>query len=290
MNSHNSSFQEKSKLYSDKEWLELIKRSVTETVIEGLTFPPFPRKDVQERFVGSSYETALTEAFEFYSFLKNVTAKLGKPLSEQSRIHDFGCGWGRFIRFFMKDVASDNIYGSDVMPLAIDICKQSALPGRFDVLEQDGTLPYPDQFFDVMMAYSVFTHLPGKVHIYWMKELARVSKPEAIFCLTLEPRFFIDRIKHAKEEPSNVFLQALAGYAPNINELYNKFDRGEISYLATGGGDNLTANVYGDAIVPLSFIEKNWSEYFKVISYEDFPDKIWHQARLVVQRKLTKVD
>jgi hypothetical protein len=123
-----------------------------------------------------------------------------------------------------------------------------------------------------------------------MKELARVSKPEAIFCLTLEPRFFIDRIKHAKEEPSNVFLQALAGYAPNINELYNKFDRGEISYLATGGGDNLTANVYGDAIVPLSFIEKNWSEYFKVISYEDFPDKIWHQARLVVQRKLTKVD
>ncbi len=285
MSTNRFSMLEKFKRYSDAEWLELLKMSVTERVIDGFTFPSFPGEDVQERFVGSSYETALTEAFEFYTFLKHVTEKLGKRLSEQSRILDFGCGWGRFIRFFMKDVASENIYGSDVDPLAIDICKQSALPGQFDVLERDGTLPYPDRFFDVMMAYSVFTHLPENVHLHWMKELARVSKSGAIFCLTLEPRFFIDRIKNANKEPGNVFLQGLAQYAPNINDLYEKFDHGEISYLTTGGGDNLTSDVYGDAIVPPSFIETRWSEYFKVISYQDFPDKNWYQARLVVQRK-----
>lgn len=285
MNTNRSSIVEKYKRYNDAEWHELVLRSVTESVIDGIVFPSFPGKDIQERFVGSSWEAALTEAFEFHTFLKQVSAQLGKPLSEQSRIHDFGCGWGRFIRFFMKDVAAENIYGSDVMPLAIDICKQNALPGHYDLLKQDGILPYPDHFFDVMMAYSVFTHLPEKVHLHWMKELARVSKPGAVFCLTLEPRFFIDRISHANDEPDNIFLQGLARYAPNVNELYDKFDRGEISYLATGGGDNLTANVYGDAIVPPSFIKRNWSEFFKVISYEDFPEKIWHQARLVVQRK-----
>lgn len=285
MNTNGFSMVEKFLRYSDAKWLELMKMSVTERVIDGFTFPSFPGKDIQERFVGSSYEAALAEASEFYTFLKQAAADLGKRLSKQSRIHDFGCGWGRFTRFFMKDVAGENIYGSDVMPLAIDICKQSALPGQFDVLEQDGELPYPDQFFDVMMAYSVFTHLPEKVNLHWMKELARVSKPGAVFCLTLEPRFFIDRIKHANGESGNVFLQGLARYAPNINELYEKFDHGEISYLATGGGDNLTTDVYGDAIVPLSFIETNWNEFFEVISYKDFPDKIWHQARLVVRRK-----
>ena len=276
---------DKFKRCSDAEWLDLLKRSVTESVINGVVFPSFPGKDIQERFVGSSYEAALTEASEFYTYLKQAAADLGKRVSKKSRIHDFGCGWGRFTRFFMKDVAGENIYSSDVMPLAIDICKQSDLPGQFDVLEQGGELPYPDQFFDVMMAYSVFTHLPEKVHLHWMRELARVSKPGAVFCLTLEPRFFIDRIKNADRESGNVFLQGLARYAPDISELYENFDHGKISYLSTGGGDNLTADIYGDAVVPLSFIEKNWSEYFEVISYKDFPDKIWHQARLVVRRK-----
>jgi hypothetical protein len=50
-------------------------------------------------------------------------------------------------------------------------------------------------------------------------------------------------------------LQGLAKYIVNVDELYDKFDRGEISYLTTGGGDNLTKDVYGDAIVPLSFIK-----------------------------------
>ena len=135
------------------------------------------------------------------------------------------------------------------------------------------------------MAYSVFTHLPENVHLHWMKELARVSKPGAVLCLTLEPCFFIDRIKHALDEVGNMLLQGLARYVPNVNELYGKFDRSEKSFWATGGGDNLTSDVYGDAIVPLYFINTHWIEYFNVISYQDFPDKIWHQARLIVQRK-----
>lgn len=281
----NKLMMEKFKTYSDSDWLELMKQSVTNNIIDGFQFPTFPGNDVQERFVGSSFEEALTEASEFYVFLKNAAAQQGKDISGQSRILDFGCGWGRFIRFFMKEVASENIFGSDVMPLAINICKQNALPGHFDVLEKDGTLPYPDKFFDVLMAYSVFTHLPEDVHLHWMRELARVSKLGAVFCLTLEPRFFIDRILHANEETGNIFLQGLAKYIANVGELYDKFDRGEISYLTTGGGDNLTKDVYGDVIVPLSFIKANWTEYFDVVSYQDFPDKIWNQARLVVRRK-----
>lgn len=103
---------------------------------------------------------------------------------------------------------------------------------------------------------------------------------------TFEPRFLNDRIKYAGDEVGNVFLLGLARCVPNINVFYEKFDRGEISYLATGGGDNLTTEVYGDAIVPLSFIMSHWSKYFNVFSSQNFPDKIWHQARLVVHRNL----
>lgn len=271
--------------YNDSEWLDLLNKSIGQKVVNGIEFPVFPASDVQVRFVGSSYKHALEEASEFYQFLEQTAEEHDRKINRNSKILDFGCGWGRFIRFFMRDVAPQGIFGADVMPLAARICKETGLPGQFDLLEKDGRLPYADASFDILMAYSVFTHLPEATNLHWMRELARVAKPGAIFCLTLEPRFFLDRIKNANQEPDNVFLQTVARTVPDIDALYEKYDRGEIIFLPSGGGDNLTPDVYGDAIVPLQFIQANWGEHFELISYTDFPDKIWHQARLAVRRK-----
>jgi hypothetical protein len=38
-------------------------------------------------------------------------------------------------------------------------------------------------------------------------------------------------------------------------------------------------------LFPCHLLKANWTEHFDVVSYQDFPDKIWNQARLVVKRK-----
>jgi SAM-dependent methyltransferase len=284
-----SPLPEMMKNLSDEAWYSLLIKSITERNINSIEFPGFPPPEVQTRFVGSSYQQTLEEAFGYYQFVKDQAQLLGKPFKPETRFLDFGCGWGRFMRFFWKDVTPENLFGCDVMPLAIDICRSTGIPGNLDLISPEGTLPYPDNFFDVIIAYSVFTHLPDRMNLHWMRELARVSSPGCVFCLTLEPRGFIDRICNVPPDTDNAWLLSLSRYNSMADDLYRKFDNGEIAYLPTGGGDNLTAEVYGDAIVPLEYIWKNWSGFFDIKSYVDFPAENWRQALLVVQKRTTKV-
>jgi ubiquinone/menaquinone biosynthesis C-methylase UbiE len=225
----------------------------------------------------------LEEAFQFYKYVKSEAEILEKPLSPSTRFLDFGCGWGRFLRFFWKDIEPDNLFGCDVLSTILDTCRETGVPGKLDLIEPEGQLPYPDNYFDFIIAYSVFTHLPERVHLHWMQELARVARPGCIFCLTLEPRGFIDRIINVPPDSNNAWLRSLSKYAPMAKELIQKYDSGEIAYLPTGGGDILTTEVYGDAIVPLAYIQKYWAPHFAVKAYIDDPTRFW-QAVLVVQK------
>jgi ubiquinone/menaquinone biosynthesis C-methylase UbiE len=269
---------------SDEAWFDILIQSITNQIVQGMEFPAFPSPEIQVRFVGSSYEKTLKEAFEYYKHVKSQASIFGKSFTPTTRFLDFGCGWGRFLRFFMKDIDIENLYGCDPLSVALDICQDTGVPGNLILIGPEGKLPYPDQFFDVIIAYSVFTHLPERLNLHWMRELARVSRPGCVFCLTLEPRSFIDRFCSVPADSTDAWLRSLSQFAPKAKEFYRKFDAGEIVYLPTGGGDNLTPEVYGDAIVPLSFIKKKWKSFFGVKSYVDAPAKGLLQARLVVQR------
>ena len=90
------------KSVSDDEWRQVLVRSVDEPVIEGVSFPRFPPPDLQARFVGSANGPALAEASVFYSLFKTKSQDLGQPIGPASTFLDFGCGWGRFLRFFWR--------------------------------------------------------------------------------------------------------------------------------------------------------------------------------------------
>jgi SAM-dependent methyltransferase len=270
---------------SDEEWLVMLRRSVTEEVINGIRFPRFPDAVTQANFVGSSNENALQEAHNFYSFLKRASVSMGTPVSGDSPVLDFGCGWGRYLRFFWKDVDASNLYGVDVDPDVVALCLETGAPGTIRVLERDGRLPFPDAFFSHVLAYSVFTHLPERTHLHWMKEIARVTKPGASFCLTLEPRRFLDFVssldERTAETPWHRSLSRFASLASNGRRL---FDSGEFVYLPTGGGGEYREpDVYGEAVVPVLYIERNWKGFFRPVEYVDDPSRFW-QAALAVQR------
>jgi SAM-dependent methyltransferase len=270
---------------SDEEWLHILCRSVSEDVIDGVEFPKFPDDGLQSAMVGSSNEIALQEASNFYNVLKGFSSALGLPIVGESKILDFGVGWGRFLRFFWKDVDADNIFGVDIDPEFLDLCRATKVPGTLRIIEPFGNLPFPDGCFSHVMAYSVFTHLPEAVHRHWLAEIARTIIPGGIFALTLEPRRFLDFVAQQKDvPPATGWHAAMASFADSVDSLRQCFDAGQIAYLPTGGGNYRDSSVYGDAAVPLSYIEKVWTRYFEVREYIDDPSRFW-QAVLIVQRR-----
>jgi ubiquinone/menaquinone biosynthesis C-methylase UbiE len=270
---------------TDYEWLSLLQRSVSEELIEGVRFPRFPADSLQAQFVGSANDGALQEACQFYIELKRWAAAANVPVCAQSRVLDFGCGWGRYLRFFWKDVSAANIFGVDVDPSILEVCKETGVPGNLTHISPTGKLPFADGFFSHVMAYSVFTHLPKDIHLHWMTEIARVMQSGATFSLTLEPRRFLDFVEQQRDNASSSpWHEAMARFSSSVPTFKQAFDAGQIAYLPTGGGDYRHADVYGDAAVPLAFIEQHWSEYFDILTYIDDPVKFW-QAVLVVRRR-----
>jgi len=222
----------------------------------------------------------LREAFVFYTLVKQSAAKARNPLRRESHFLDFGCGWGRFLRFFWKDVDECNLFGCDISQSIVDTCHSLKVPGQIDQIDPRGSLPYPDNYFDTIMAYSVFTHLPETIHLHWMRELARVARPGCVFCLTIEPRRFIDFIRDISPDTSSEWHRMLSVHKPRVAEFYQAFDAGQLVFMPTNKG---VEDTYGDAVMPLEFIKKKWSPHFEVRSYIDDPKKFW-QAVLVVQR------
>jgi SAM-dependent methyltransferase len=270
---------------SEEVWFDMLLRSVHSKYVDGVEFPTFPAPELQANFVGSSNESAIHEGLEFYKLFKNYTSSLGKPIDYRtSRLLDFGCGWGRYLRIFRKDFDPQNMFGVDVDPSVLDVCKQTHVPGEFQRIEPAGNLPYPNCFFDFIVAYSVFTHLPENIHLHWIREIARVAKPGCIFVLTLQPVRFLDFIeKLAAAPPETSWHENLSRFSDQVPELRKQFSQGRFVYIPSGGGDYRSSDVYGEAIVSVEYVRKFWNKQFEIIDFIDDEEQFW-QAVLVTQK------
>jgi SAM-dependent methyltransferase len=251
---------------SDDEWTTVLVRSVDERTIDGLEFPSFPPASLQERWVGSSYGTTLREASEFYTFVKSASTRLDVPISYDSKLLDFGCGWGRFLRFFWRDVDPTNLVGVDTSPEILEVCTRTGVQAQLGRIDPLGHLDLPDESQSHIVAYSVFTHLPEDVQHHWLRELSRVARPGCVFACTVEPRRFLNFVAEIPKDAASEWHQALRRASGDVGVKLRQFDSGEFVYLPTWGD---YSKVYGDAIIPRDYIEREWSQYFALREYDD---------------------
>ena len=272
---------------NDIEWKEYLLRSLHQEVVEGVKFSKFPSEELQANFVGSSAESALKEGFKFYDAVKKYWPSVdgGADPVFGRRFLDFGCGWGRFMRIFRKDFRPDRMYGVDIDPTVIEVCRDCGVDGNFSTIQPRGQLPFPNNYFDTIIAYSVFTHLPEDIHNLWIRELARVSRPGCIFALTLEPLRFLDFIEDLQtSESESGWHKNLKRFCSAVPEFKNQFHSGEFVYIPTGGGDIRTEDVYGEAVIPVDWVRRSWDGLFEVLEYTDDPDQFW-QALVIARRQ-----
>lgn len=107
------------------------------------------------------------------------------PYSLRS-VLDFGCGVGRVLRHFeplaLRGVA---LHGTDYNPRLIAWCRQNLPFARFSQNRLEPGLDHPAASFDLIYAFSVFTHLNPENQSAWMSELFRLVRPGGHLLISL---------------------------------------------------------------------------------------------------------
>jgi len=133
--------------------------------------------------------------------MEDALRSTGKSLDDFHSILDFGCGCGRVLRYLPARTKAE-LFGSDYNPELIAWCAKNLPIAKFAVNSLEPPLPYPDGLFDFIYARSVFTHLPEKAQLEWMKELHRVLMPGGVVYFTTHGDQFFDQL--SEEETKTV--------------------------------------------------------------------------------------
>ena len=257
---------------TDEEFLELLCKAEHMSEIDGVSLPLLPNKELQQQFVGCSGGEALRgESWKFYKHVKRYAKKYKIHIDEDTKILDFGCGWGRSIRYFFKDIRSENIVGVDIDPGLIKICKETLPSGKYFTCSYRPPFNFTDNSLDIIIALSVFSHLCEEVATQWIEEFARVLKPGGIVIATTWGSGFLDYCKNLRDDPSqrtSLWHETILNAFEPIDESKRRYMAGEFLYAPTGGGGVRESLFYGEALIPEAYISRKWDKVLILKNYD----------------------
>lgn len=156
--------------------------------------------------------------------VRSVLERQGIKPESLGAVLDFGCGVGRVIRHW-EDLANQGVtlHGTDYNPALVAWCRRNLPFARFAVNGLGPGLEYPDGEFDLIYAFSVFTHLSPSSQTAWLTELQRVLKPGGHLLISLHGAY----------------------YRPSFTaEERERFDRGEMLIVQSGRQGSNDCAVY----------------------------------------------
>jgi len=215
-----------------------------------------PPHDVYKHFNFLDLHGAYSDAALFLNYL------LSKMNASPKRLLDFGCGWGRMLRLLSKsDCLTSELCGCDIDKQGVEFIRRTVPGAKLAHHSTPPPLPYPDANFDFIYAFSVFSHLPAKVHLVWAQELRRISEPGATVCVTTQGLKFL---KWFAKNPDEALPRRLPLFT--TNEAVERYEAGEFLYEC----DTPNMPDYGHAVVPRSFFEEHWQPLgFEIIDWDE---------------------
>jgi len=276
---------------SDSRWLQTLIRSLdsTQTSPLGETLPRFPSTQMQENTTGLSAEAALRQAYAFYADVDRETRAIGREIDANTRVLDFGFGWGRISRTFMEKASIRNLYGVDVDPAFAEMTRDLFDSDHFDVCPAFPPTRFDDASFDLVIAYSVFSHLSERACADWMREFARLVRPGGVVAWTTRHESFFGFCEWARAQGASAspYIQALGALFPDIDDARRRYRAGEIVHASSegvGGGGPRDSSFYGETWIPEAYARSAYAEHFTLVAGCFDPTR-YDQACFVFQRK-----
>jgi hypothetical protein len=250
--------------------------------------PLNPPGAIQQKFVGSSYLEAYSEAERF---VDKAFESWPEGTSSDQTVLDFGSGWGRITRFLMRRFAAQQIWSSDV-DVRMTALVHTTLPGVNAVtnLAMPPTA-FRTDMFDAITAFSVFSHLSEVAHRRWAHEFGRVTRVGGKIYITVLEEQFLRQVASAQAAlgagTADAFATNLAEVVPDASTALEQFRHG--TFIFGGGGNDgpRSQDFYGWAAAPRPWIEQTWaSAGFRVESWIP-TGELFQQAMIVLVREDT---
>jgi SAM-dependent methyltransferase len=246
---------------SDSEWLTAMLESLTEPEIDGIRFPQFPSEETQRFIQGASADIAVRGAHCFYEEAKLAAVKNDRPFEPDGVLLDFGSGWGRTIRPFMRHFDLRNMFGCEP---SVEWCMQARALNPFLTFVNSPYEPpliFKDEAFDYITAYSIFTHLPVYLFREWFQEFWRLLKPGGLVLFTMMGIRMVQEVyaeaRAGKE--MHFWHKILADNLGDSETVQRQLNAGELLFLRTQNSDN-----YGDTFLSPDFIRGELGGRFEI--------------------------
>lgn len=262
-------FSERFGQLSDAEWEAVLKLSAQQNEIESVWFPGFPADEIQVGMHGTTSKQSVEGAMKFYRFIQNHAEAHGGRIGAAHRLVDFGSGWGRMLRPFMRDVALSNLIGLEPNPWFCMLAR--GLNPYVSFLKSEYLPPAPIRSgsVDAVISWSVFSHLGERLARAWLHEFSRISRPGARLYLTTWGARFFDTLLDAKTRQGrgesihfyhDIVLKAMGGDPEHHRRQY---ERGEFVFLASQGTET-----YGEAWISEKCMARMIPYDMQIISHD----------------------
>jgi SAM-dependent methyltransferase len=150
--------------------------------------PSMASEEIQRRWTGNSGLDLLRQSCNFVrSVAYNHVRHTGRLL-DGARILDFGCGYGRIARLMYYFTGEAELFGVDPWDRSIALCRDHGLGETF--MQSDDlprSLPTDDRKFDLIYAFSVFTHLSMRTAKLCMATLRDRLRDDGLLVVTIRP-------------------------------------------------------------------------------------------------------
>ncbi|HVV32347.1 MAG TPA: class I SAM-dependent methyltransferase [Caulobacterales bacterium] len=238
---------------SEAEWSQMWLRQAEHNDVADL--PRVASAERQRLLHGVSGEQPMRGALQFRRFVLDFIGAVGAD----ARLVDFGCGWGRHVRVFLKDFAPHNMFGVDIDADNIALCRELLPDVNFLRCQEGAPLGIASGSVDLAISFSVFSHLSEASARFWLNELARITKPGGSIIVTSWGKALFDIVERIKRtgETSVPWEHNIARAFVNFDEIGPRYAAGEYIFGRHGNSGSLDPDLYGISLMPKQWVERN---------------------------------
>ncbi len=207
----------------------------------------FPPAEVMQRATGNT-----SPKFWLVNGMKDVN-DVRRYLAPHVRfdairdVFDWGCGAGRVTRHIIDRFPAARVRGADIDREAVRWADAN-LGGEFTTCGLAPPLPYDDGSFDLITAFSVFTHLRRADQAAWLDEMRRLLRPGGVLLATTHGTFAGGWLFPDPTEFRRVFE----------NDFYDGFGDDNLGHVAS-------AEYYRATYQTIAYTRDAWAAHFDVV-------------------------
>jgi SAM-dependent methyltransferase len=189
--------------------------------------------------------------------IEELLAETGRDISALDALLDWGCGCGRVLRHWSR-LGTTRVAGCDIDERMVEWCAANLPFAEVRVTALEPPLPYADRSFDLVYAFSVFTHLSRDLQHAWIGESRRILKGGGYLLLsTLGERYAsLDRLTEEERQ---------------------RFARGELVVLYERSAGTSLCSAYH----PAEYVHGTLAGGFDVVAFRPAGDAGGHDIHLL---------